>query len=152
MIAVVEPSRSETTVAEATTLPDGVAIRPAGPDELAAVMGVLDAALLATDAAEVRERIHDEAVLVAVAEGRVLGTLVLDGTEIAAVAVRRARRDQGIGTALVETADAAVEAADTASEGVLSARFRAELRPFYESLGFSIRSADEADRLVGRRE
>ena len=36
--------------------------------------------------------------LVADEEGRVLGTLVLDGEEIVAVAVRRSRRGQGIGT------------------------------------------------------
>ncbi len=79
--------------------------------------------------------------LVADEEGRVLGTLVLDGEEIVAVAVRRSRRGQGIGTALVETA--------ATRRGRLVAEFRDRERPFYASLGFDIEPADEDGRLRG---
>ena len=63
-------------------------------------------------------------------EARVVGTLVLDGDHVDAVAVRRARRGRGIGTALVE---AAVD-----RRGRLTADFDSCVRPFYESLGFEV--------------
>lgn len=133
----------------------GVRIREAIPEEFPAVMNVLDGALLDADPEVVRARLRDGAdgspgspgtVLVAVAEGRVLGALVLDdpGThdaaavEIDAIAVRRARRGQGVGTALVEVLD-----------GPVAAAFDARVRPFYERLGFAIEPADEPDRFVG---
>jgi ribosomal protein S18 acetylase RimI-like enzyme len=49
--------------------------------------------------------------------------------EIEHIAVHRSRRGRGIGRALVD-------AADERSEGALVARFREQVRPFYESLGF----------------
>ena len=122
-------------------------IRDATVRDLPDVMNVLDGAVLRADAAAVRGHIADDEVLVAVAEAdaeRVLGALVLDGTHIDAVAVRRRRRGQGIGTALVEAA------ADR--RGRLTAAFDADLRPFYETLGFTVEQTDEPGRLWGERD
>jgi GNAT superfamily N-acetyltransferase len=107
-------------------------------------MNILDGASLAVDAAEVRARIEDGTVLVAVADGRVLGACVLDGREIEAIAVRRNRRGQGIGTKLVETAT-------ESTDGDLTAEFYGRVRPFYESLGFAIEPAHESERFRGVR-
>lgn len=117
-------------------------IRVARLDDLPTVMNVLDGALLAADATTVHERIECGAVLVAVAESRVLGALVLDGREIDAIAVRRARRGQEIGTELVE---AAIDSID----GELTAEFHRRVRPFYESLGFAIEPVNEPNRFRG---
>jgi GNAT superfamily N-acetyltransferase len=118
-------------------------VREATVRDLPDVMNVLDGAVLEADAASVRDRIADDAVLVAVSENgrRVLGALVLEGDHIDAVAVRRRRRGQGIGTALVE---AASERRDR-----LTAAFDADLRPFYEELGFAVEPTDEPGRLWG---
>ncbi len=116
--------------------------RTARPDELPVVMNILDMAMLTVDAAEIRERIEDGTVLVATDGGRVLGACVLDGREIEAIAVRRNRRSQGIGTALVETA------AEFSDEDV-TAEFDGRVRPFYDSLGFAIEPADESERFRG---
>ena len=60
-----------------------------------------------------------------------------------AVAVRRARRGQGIGSALVR---AAIE-----RRSRLTAEFDVGVRPFYESLGFEIESVEgDDDRFRGR--
>ena len=120
-------------------------VRDATVGDLPDVMNVLDGAVLDADATTVRERIGEESVLVAVSDDgeRVLGALVLDGDHIDAVAVRRRRRGQGIGTALVEAA------ADRRER--LTAEFDADLRPFYEQLGFDIEPAEEAGRLWGER-
>lgn len=75
---------------------------------------------------------------------RVLGALVLEppaaapgwarergaDAHVAAVAVRRRRRGQGIGTALIEAAAARADP--------LTAAFDADRRPFYEALGFDV--------------
>lgn len=131
-------------------------LRRAVPGEWSSVMTVLDGGLLETDAGRVRDAIDDEDVLVAVENGRVLGALVMsrsDGsmssvhprdvgaTCIEAVAVRRGRRGQGIGTALVE------EAADR--RGRLVAGFDGRVLSFWTSLGFDIESAVDPDRYVG---
>lgn len=128
-------------------------------------MNVLDGALLAMRAQRVHGRITSNEVLLAVADERVLGVLVTrsagnsphelgertasegdafvsPGTRIEAIAVRRARRGQGIGTALVAATDAR-------TDGPLSATFDAAVRPFYESLGFEIQSVGD-DRCYGR--
>lgn len=122
-------------------------VRPAGPDELPAVMTVLDAGLLETNAAGVRDAVASGDVLVAAEEGRVLGALVLDadgpddGARIEAVAVRRARRGQGLGSALVRAA--------AARHGRLVAAFDAGVRPFWDALGFDVAPAAEPERFVG---
>ncbi|WP_256295874.1 GNAT family N-acetyltransferase [Haloarchaeobius salinus] len=135
-------------------MPDGpptdVHVREGRPDERGAVAAVLDAAMLRTD--ELGPALDRGDVLVAVTEGRVLGALVLvpdgeagtDGPHVDAVAVRPNRRGQGIGGALV------VAALDRCGpDGHLTAVFDADVRPFYESLGFEIR--ERGDRLFGVR-
>jgi GNAT superfamily N-acetyltransferase len=119
-----------------------VTVREARPDERPAVLGVLDGAMLEVDP----DRVASDATttLVAEREGRVLGALVLDGEAITAVAVRRSRRGQGIGTALVEAAGE--------ERGRLVAGFREGLRPFYESLGFEVEPTGEDGRVRGVRE
>jgi len=122
-------------------------VREATVTDLPDVMNVLDGAVLKADAAAVRDHIGDDEVLVAVADDdtdRVLGALVLDGVHIDAVAVRRRRRGQGIGTALIE---AAGERRDR-----LTAAFDVDLRPFYEGLDFAVEETDEPGRLWGTRE
>jgi len=117
-----------------------VRIREATDDDLSAVLSVLDGAMLAVTPDDIR----DGETLVATDDGRVLGALVLDEGEIEAVAMRRARRGQGIGTALVTAA--------AERHGRLTAEFDPDVRPFYDSLGFAVESADAGDdRLRGIR-
>lgn len=125
-------------------------VRPADPAERPSVANVLDGAALEIRDALLERALADDAVLVAVpddtepdAAPRILGALALDDEEIVAVAVRRRRRGQGIGTALVE-------AALTRRERLV-ARFDADVRPFWESLGFAIAPTDVAGRLRGVR-
>lgn len=112
-------------------------------DELA-VRRVLDAAVLTVDA--LRERLAEGDVLVAREDGRVLGTIVLEprseGAHVTAIAVRRSRRGQRIGTRLVE------EALDRA--GHLTADFDRSVREFWVSLDFTIEERGD-DRLWGTR-
>ena len=130
-----------------------VTIRPATADDLTDVLGVLDAAALETDADRVRPSIEHDAAFVAVrassdtADAAVLGALVaiprdagaIGATaEIDAIAVRQARRAQGIGQALVATAAGQYDR--------LVAEFDARVRPFYESLGFAIEPVENSDR------
>ncbi|WP_436931879.1 GNAT family N-acetyltransferase [Halosimplex halobium] len=146
-------------------MPRDVTVRPATADDLTGVLGVLDAAALATDADRVRASAAGGDAFVAVrgsgsgagdASGTVLGALVLvdsevpdsaesagpDSAEIDAVAVRRRRRGQGIGRALV--------AAAAERYGRLVAEFDAGVVPFYESLGFAVEAVDgERDRYRG---
>lgn len=129
---------------------DGTAparVRTGARTELAAVANVLDGAALALEPARLRRAIERGDVLVAVAgddaDDRILGALALDGREILAVAVRRRRRGQGIGTALVEAA--------TERSERLVAEFDAAVRPFWESLGFEVAPAAGRDRYRGLR-
>lgn len=117
-------------------------VREAGADDFLPAMRVLDGAMLEVDAATVRERIDEGAVLVATADGRVVGALVCDGDHVDAVAVRRTRRGRGIGTALVEAAGE--------RRGRLTADFDPRVRPFYASLGFDIRPRAGRLRAVRR--
>lgn len=129
-------------------------VREATEADLPAAMNVLDGAALEIDVATVRAGIAGDGTLVAVSGGsegdaatesdRVLGALVLDGDRVAAVAVRRRRRGQGIGTALVEVA---LDRRDR-----LTADFDADVRPFYERLGFEVQPlGDDGDRFRGTR-
>ena len=123
-----------------------VTVRPARAGELPAIMGILDAAMLEVDASAVADTIDEEAVLVAVADDRIVGACVLEvGTATAhleAIAVRPGRRGQGIGTALVEAA--------AARGGALTAEFDEDRRDFYASLGFDVEPLGDG-RLRGVR-
>lgn len=119
--------------------------RTATTDDLLAVLTVLDGALLQVDLADLRRAVAGERVLVAVSSaGTVLGVLVLDGSEITAIAVRRRRRDQGVGTALVA---AAARRRDT-----LHAAFDRRVLSFWRSVGFEVESLDASDRFRGHLE
>ena len=107
-----------------------VRIRPARPDEHDAVANVLDGALLDIEPARLRAALESDEVLVATDDERIVGALVLDGRYVEGIAVRRVRRDRGIGSALVNEAVARV--------GRVTADFDARVRPFYDALGFSI--------------
>ncbi|GAA0546922.1 GNAT family N-acetyltransferase [Halorubrum ejinorense] len=139
--------------------PADVRVEPATPADRLDVLRVLDAAMLATDAATVDDRIAAGDALVARSERTdgVVGALVATRPEpdrlgVDGDAVRRARRGRGVGSALVA---AAVRrgSSDPAIEAVTAA-FDAELRAFYAALGFSVRPADPSvdspDRLLGR--
>lgn len=123
-------------------------VRPARAGELATAMTVFDTGGLEIDAERVRAGLSDDRLLVAVEGGQVLGTLLLvagtnPGTaEIEAVAVRRARRGQGVGTALV---GAAADRYDR-----LVAGFDGRVRPFWASQGFDIEVGSEPGRYVGQ--
>ncbi|WP_336336353.1 GNAT family N-acetyltransferase [Haloarcula brevis] len=125
-------------------------VREATEGDLPAAMNVLDGAALEIDVTTVRAGIAGDGTLVAVSgdgagteNDRVLGALVLDGDRVAAVAVRRRRRGQGIGTALIE---AALDRRDR-----LTADFDADVRPFYERLEFDVTPLAEPDRFRGER-
>jgi GNAT superfamily N-acetyltransferase len=111
---------------------DAREVRPDAPDERAAALNVLDAAMLRTD------RVDEGTLLVALNDGRVVGALLLVGERVDAVAVRRRRRGQGVGRALVEAAGE--------RRGRLVAAFDPDVRPFYESLGFEV-----VDEVAGGR-
>jgi GNAT superfamily N-acetyltransferase len=115
-------------------------VRPATVAEYPTARSILEAALLTVESGLLRRA----SVLIAVEEGRVLGALVLRGSEIEAVAVRPGRRGQGIGTALVEAA--------AARRPAVVAGFDPAVRPFYDRLGFEIRRVDGRcqGRLVSR--
>jgi GNAT superfamily N-acetyltransferase len=119
-----------------------VTVRRGREGDLLAVLRVLEGAMLEVGSNQIRERTDAGEVLVAVVDGRVVGALVRDGDHVEAVAVHPDRRDAGIGRALVEGA--------LAETGRLTAEFRAEVRPFYEKLGFEIETRD--GRLRGERE
>ena len=117
-----------------------MAIRTAQDGDLVSVLNVLDGADLATDHDQVQTAIERGDVFVAVPDedqdgSPVVGAVVLDGEEIVNVAVRRRRRDQGIGSVLVERA---MQERDR-----LVAQFDTDVRPFYESLGFDIAAAGD---------
>lgn len=124
-------------------------VRTAAPDERVELTSILDAAALQTDPEIIDEAIDDGDALVAVSvaddgtEGAIVGTLVLDGDAVDSVAVRPGRRGQGIGSALVEAALDSTER--------LVAEFDPQVRPFWESLGFSVFGCGVDDRLCGVR-
>jgi GNAT superfamily N-acetyltransferase len=128
--------------------PAGVSVREVTEADLAAVIGILDAAMLQTDRERLRKRIAAGSVLVACSREAqadiVLGTLVLDGSEITAIAVRPRRRGQGIGTRLV---DEAAKCCDG-----LVASFDPRVREFWAGLGFEIERGENTERLRGSLE
>lgn len=143
--------------------PDDVTVEPATPDDRLDVLRILDAAMLETDADAVDDRIAAGDALVArsTRTGGVVGALVAvrpdpDRLHVDAVAVRRARRGRGIGSALV--AAAVDRGKSNPAVAAVTATFDADLRAFYEDLGFTIRperGADDAadrcpDRLDGK--
>ncbi|VTT87223.1 acetyltransferase (GNAT) family [Halorubrum sp. DM2] len=153
---------------DAVDPPADVTVSPATADDRLDVLRILDAAMLETDADAVDDRIAAGDALVARSErtGGVVGALVATRPDLArlhvdAVAVRRARRGRGIGSALVAAAVRRGKSDDAVE--VVTAAFDPELRPFYADLGFAIRPADRDrnddansdrdrndDRLIGR--
>jgi GNAT superfamily N-acetyltransferase len=126
-----------------------VSVRPARPGDLSALLGVLDAAALETDHDRARASVERGQALVAVAgSGTVVGALVREDSEITAVAVRRGRRGQGIGTALV---DRAGERARREERDALVAEFDRSVRPFYEKRGFDVEPTAGENRYRGSR-
>jgi len=123
-------------------------VREAHPADRIDVRRVLDAAMLAVE--NLPDRIDTGDVLVAVENDSVLGACVLDPPDVApdwvdpadvdahvdAIAVRRRRRDEGIGRALIDRAK---------ERGSLSAAFEANVRPFYDDLGFRILDGKTGD-------
>lgn len=110
-------------------------------------MTVLESSLLEVDADAVLAAIEAGRTLVAAEGDRVLGALVIDddvptdGARIEAVAVRRRRRGQGIGSELVGAA--------RAEHARLVAEFDGGVRPFWASLGFEVQPSTVPGRFVG---
>jgi GNAT superfamily N-acetyltransferase len=122
---------------------ESLRVRTATTGDLTAALTVLDGALLVVEFGSLRRAVEAGDVLVAVSTaGTVLGVLVLDGEEITAIAVRRRRRDQGIGTALVEAAAGRRER--------LCAEFDGRVAAFWRSLGFDTEPLAAPDRFRGR--
>lgn len=126
------------------TPPESVTVRTATAAEVPAVRNILDGAALEIVSRDLAEAIERDAVLVAVAgenPERLLGALVLAETEITTIAVRRRRRDQGIGTALVREA--------VTRRGTLTAEFVPAVRGFWETVADELRKVED-DRLRAR--
>jgi GNAT superfamily N-acetyltransferase len=119
-------------------------IHPADPGDALAVRRLLDAAFLDLGEPGIESRVRDGRVVVADAADALLGALAFaphergGGAHVEAVAVRRARRGQGIGTALVDWLRA---------RGRVTADCRPGVRPFYAALGF--RLTEREGRLYG---
>ncbi|CAP14694.1 GNAT family acetyltransferase [Halobacterium salinarum R1] len=129
-------------MADHTTTP---VVRTAGPRDHLGVMRVLDGANLAVDAATVANRIEAGTVVVADHDNRIVGALVAvprheTGAHVEAVAVRRRRRGQGIGSRLVGAA--------TIRWRPLTANFDPGVKPFYDGLGFDCERRGERYRGV----
>jgi GNAT superfamily N-acetyltransferase len=116
-------------------------VRPATADDLATVLAICNGAALETDGSAVEAAIERGDVLVAADGGPPIGTIVLDGMAVTHVAVRPGRRGQGVGRALVEAA--------AERRGRIEARFDADLRAFYATLGFDIEPTGSDGRLQG---
>ncbi len=125
-------------------------IRPATPDELAAVRNVLDGAALAVERS-LSEAIAEQVVFVAVSEREtVLGAVVLSGREITAIAVRPGRRGQGIGTRLVDAVERTTGETTGTHQQALVAEFDASVAKFWRSVGFTSEKV-ERGRFRGER-
>lgn len=141
-----------------TDPPEGIAIETATPDDRLDMLRVLDAAMLETDTESVDAAIDAGDALVARFErtDAVVGALVgtrpePDRLHVDAVAVRRARRGKGVGSALV--GEAVRRGGRDSEVDAVTAEFDPKLGAFYRNLGFDAMSAtdaDESDRLRGR--
>jgi GNAT superfamily N-acetyltransferase len=120
----------------------GIGVREARADERPDVRNVIDGAMLQVGVENLPVTIDAGNVLVAVDGTRILGALVLDDRRIAAVAVRRRRRGQGIGSALV--------AAAKHRRRQLVVSFDADRRRFWEQCGFEVTDTLGASRFVAR--
>ena len=123
-------------------------VRTATLDDLVDICNVLDGALLEVEMSTLLSAIDEESVLLAVTTGehtdeRVVGVLVLVENEIVALAIRRRRRGQGIGTTLVEAAGE--------NDRTLRAAFDERVRPFWESLGFRSTPIEGSERFEAQR-
>ena len=122
-------------------------LRRATPDDHLAVVRLFDAAMLETDADRLRRQLDATAgfVLLATIEERPVGAVAVDTgpaavpqlidgdpARITAIAVRRRRRDSGIGRQLLRAA------ADRVGPRPLTATFDERVRPFYRACGFEI--------------
>lgn len=135
---------------------DQVSIRRGDPTDRLAVVRLFDAAMLDTAADRLSRQLSatDGLVLIATREETPVGAIALDAApaseekrvtvdatrvdsdtdpmRITAIAVRRRRRDRGIGRALIEAA------AERVAPRPLTAGFDEGVRPFYNACGFEI--------------
>ena len=125
-----------------------VSIRRGTPDDRLAVVRLFDAGLLETDPDRLRRQLDATAgfVLLGTIDERPVGAIAVDlapadnseGGDnpepalITAIAVRRRRRDRGIGQRLVDAA------ADRVAPRPLTAVFDERVRPFYRACGFEV--------------
>ena len=125
-----------------------LSLRRAEPDDHLAVVRLFDAGLLETDADRLRRQLNATAgfVLLGTINEQPVGAIAVDlasatDTErvdtteparITAIAVRRRRRDRGIGRQLL------LAAADRVAPRPLMAAFDERVRPFYRACGFEI--------------
>ena len=141
---------------------DQLSIRRGDPTDRLAVVRLFDAAMLDTEFDRLSQQLTgtDGAVLIATRGETPVGAVALDYSSasdgkrvavdddtdpvrITAIAVRRRRRDRGIGRTLIEAA------ADRVTPRPLTARFDEKVRPFYHACGFEI--APRNDRYWGIR-
>ena len=118
-----------------------VFIRPAAEDEAIDVIRLFEGALLTVDFETLRDAIANGAVFVAIRADRVVGAVSLDldrdPAHVKAIAVLPSHRRDGIASQLLARA--------ASRDGAITAAFDSELRPFYESIGFTIESLELAD-------
>ena len=135
---------------------DQLSIRRGDPADRLAVVRLFDAAMLDTAADRLSQQLTgtDGVVLIATRGETPVGAIALDYSpasdkkrvavdstrvdddtdlvRITAIAVRRRRRDRGIGRTLIEAA------ANHVTPRPLTARFDEEVQPFYRACGFEI--------------
>jgi GNAT superfamily N-acetyltransferase len=120
----------------------GIEVREARADEHPDVRNVIDGAMLQVGVENLPAAIGAGDVLVAVDGTRIVGALVLDERRIAAIAVRRRRRGQGIGSALV--------AAAKNRRYQLIVSFDADRHQFWGQCGFEVAGTLASSRFVAR--
>lgn len=116
-------------------------IQAADSSHIRVVKALCDAGMLDISLQTIQTQTAADNVLIAVDADRIIGTCVLVpregdlGAHIEALAVRRRRQGQGIGSALVRAASNRYE--------TLTADFSPHLRDFYEALDFTVIKAGE---------